>query len=84
MLDYGMTAPARVEDIKKTRTGKTSFLITIHEGRNRQVRRMMEKIGHEVLQLRRVKIGTLELGTLEIGQWRELNDSEIKDLKSIL
>lgn len=83
-LEDGMTAPSVVEDIRKTRTGKTSFFITIHEGRNRQVRRMMEKIGHEVLQLRRVKIGILSLGTLEVGQWRTLTDDEVIKLKNSL
>ena len=83
-LEDGMTAPSVVEDIRKTRTGKTSFYITIHEGRNRQVRRMMEKIGHEVLQLRRVKIGILSLGTLGLGQWRTLTNDEVEKLKDSL
>lgn len=83
-LDDGMTSPSVVEEVRKTRTGKTSFFITIHEGRNRQVRRMMEKIGHEVLQLRRVRIGNLKLGSLEEGQWRELSEKEIDELRKSL
>ncbi len=84
LLDDGMTAPAVVSDVGKTRTGKTSFLITIHEGRNRQVRRMMESIGHEVLQLRRVRIGNLRLGNIQEGQWRELSEKEIEELRKSL
>lgn len=80
-LDDGMTAPAVVSNVRKTHTGKTSFLITIHEGRNRQVRRMVESIGNETLQLRRVRVGSLRLGNLESGQWRELTEKEIADLK---
>ena len=83
-LDDGMTAPAVVSNIRKTRTGKTSLLITIHEGRNRQVRRMMEKIGHEVLSLKRVRIGNLRLGNIEEGQWRELSGNEIEELRKSL
>ena len=59
-------------------------LVTIHEGRNRQVRRMFEALGHRVLQLRRVKFGPLELGDLPRGQWRELTAEEVRRLHACL
>lgn len=57
------------------------FLVTIHEGRNRQVRRMCEAAGMEVLRLRRVREGNLKLGSLPVGKWRNLTDKEIAGLK---
>jgi 23S rRNA pseudouridine2605 synthase len=59
-------------------------LVTIHEGRNRQVRRMFEAVGHQVLQLRRVQFGPLELGDLKRGQWRELTAEEVRRLRAFL
>ncbi len=79
MLDDHKTSPARVR-ILRTETFATQVLVTIHEGRNRQVRRMFEEVGHRVLQLRRVKFGPLELGDLSRGQWRELTQEEIRRL----
>ena len=58
--------------------------VTIHEGRNRQVRRMFEEAGHKVLQLRRVRFGPLELGDLPRGQWRELTPEEERKLMTYL
>jgi 23S rRNA pseudouridine2605 synthase len=57
--------------------------ITIHEGRNRQVRKMCEKIGHPVLRLKRTKFGKLEIGDLKMGDWRYLTEEEIDYLKSM-
>ena len=57
--------------------------ITIHEGKNRQVRKMCEKIGHPILRLKRTKIGELDMKDLKMGQWRYLNEDEIDYLKSI-
>jgi pseudouridine synthase len=54
--------------------------ITIHEGRKRQVRRMLAAVGNDVVHLRRVRIGGLGLGDLAPGEWRELNASEIEAL----
>ena len=79
LLDDHKTAPAKVRIIKQE-TFATVVLVTIHEGRNRQVRRMFEETGHKVLQLRRVRFGPLELGDLPRGQWRELTDEEIRRL----
>ncbi|MDY4490344.1 MAG: pseudouridine synthase [Candidatus Faecousia sp.] len=52
------------------------FLVTIHEGRNRQVRRMCEEAGMRVTRLRRIREGTLSLGNLETGKWRYLTEEE--------
>lgn len=83
MLDDHKTAPAKVRIIKEE-TFATVVLVTIHEGRNRQVRRMFEALGHRVLQLRRVKFGPLELGDLPRGQWRELTAEEVRRLHACL
>jgi 23S rRNA pseudouridine2605 synthase len=71
-LEDGPTAPARV-----SRVSETEVEITIHEGRNRQVRRMAEAIGNEVLRLRRIRFGSLELGDLGPGEARRLTDEEL-------
>jgi pseudouridine synthase len=81
-LEDGMTAPAKVRAIR-TRKGNTLLEITIHEGRNRQVRRMCEHIGHPVLKLKRIKFAFLDLGNLKPGEFRFLTDREIKKLKEI-
>ena len=59
----------------------TDVLITIHEGRNRQIRRMVEALGHQVIRLKRVKYGPIELGTLARGEWRDLSAQEVSDLR---
>jgi 23S rRNA pseudouridine2605 synthase len=74
-LDDGPTGPAEV-----ARIGNDEIEITIREGRNRQVRRMVERIGNGVASLRRVRFGSLELGDLKLGAARELSRSEIKRL----
>lgn len=83
LLDDHKTAPAKVRIIKQE-TFATVVLVTIHEGRNRQVRRMFEETGHQVLQLRRVRFGPLELGDLPRGQWRELTSEEQRKLMAFL
>ena len=60
---------------------KAKFLITIHEGRNRQVRRMCEAAGMHCTRLRRIQEGTLKLGDLPTGKWRYLTDEEVRNLK---
>ena len=62
----------------------TVIEITIHEGRNRQVRRMCEAIGHPVLQLKRTQVGNLTLEGLRRGQSRELTKEELRELKDLL
>ena len=60
----------------KAQGEKAKFLVTIHEGRNRQVRRMCEEAGMRVTRLRRIREGTLSLGNLETGKWRYLTEEE--------
>lgn len=80
-LEDGMTAPARLFDIFPTKDGgNTAFSITIHEGKNRQVRRMLEAVGHRTLRLKREAYGPLKIGDLKSGQWRYLTDEEIHKL----
>ncbi|MFZ5647745.1 MAG: pseudouridine synthase [Bacillota bacterium] len=82
MLDDGITAPAGVSLIDE-REGNALIEITITEGRNRQIRRMFEALGYEVLRLKRTKMGGLHLGELKPGQFRHLKESEVKTLKNM-
>ena len=82
LLEDGKTLPAKVSGIKYDRN-KTSMYISIREGRNRQIRRMIEKFGYKVLMLRREKIGELSLGDLKEGKYRELTKEEIEYLYSV-
>jgi 23S rRNA pseudouridine2605 synthase len=73
------SAPARVSILRHA--GANCWLaITIHEGRKRQVRRMLAAIGHPVLQLMRVRIGPITLRDVPVGKWRYLSDAEVKAL----
>ncbi len=74
-LDDGTTAPAKV-----SQPTPGVLRLTIHEGRNRQVRRMCEAVGHPVQRLVRVRIGPLRDASLGPGEWRELTTSEVKTL----
>ena len=82
LLEDGKTLPAKVSGIKYDKN-KTSMYISIREGRNRQIRRMIEKFGYKVLMLRREKIGELFLGDLKEGKYRELTKEEIEYLYSV-
>ena len=75
-----MTAPARIHYTTTTPKGDTGICITIHEGRNRQIRRMLEAVGHRTLRLKREGYGPLTLGELRSGQWRYLTEKEISEL----
>ncbi len=75
-LDDGRTAPARAKRIAGDR-----IELTIHEGRKRQVRRMLEAVGHPVVTLERVRFGPLWLGGLEEGRHRRLTALEIEKLR---
>jgi 23S rRNA pseudouridine2605 synthase len=78
-LSDGMTRPAEVTRLRDS--GRyTHLAITITEGRNRQVRRMVEAVGSKVLKLVRVAIGDVVIGDLEIGKWRQLEPEEIAGL----
>lgn len=76
--DY-TTSQAKIV-IKELKGSNALVHITIHEGRNRQVRKMCDAINHKVISLRRISIGSLKLGDLPEGQWRRLIDKEIKSL----
>ncbi len=76
-LDDGPTAPARVR-----RVGREEIELTIHEGRNRQVRRMCEAVGHPVLALQRVAFGPLRLGALAPGDHRQLGEADVERLRA--
>ena len=79
-LDGEPIRPARVEVLR--RTDQTAELsITIHEGKNRQIRRMCAQCGLTVKRLRRVREHTLELGDLPSGKWRYLTEEEVAALK---
>jgi 23S rRNA pseudouridine2605 synthase len=75
-LDDGVTAPARVR-----RIGKGKVELAIHEGRNRQVKRMLEAVGHPVRRLHRSAYAGLTLEGLEPGRWRELEPFEVERLR---
>jgi pseudouridine synthase len=77
-LDDGMTAPARV-----TLLAPDTVELVIHEGRNRQVRRMCEAVGHPVRRLHRPVYAGLTLEGLEPGRWRDLDDAEVRRLRDL-
>ena len=83
-IDIGgfVTSPADVHLLKHDRNS-TLAEIVIHEGKNRQVRRMFKAIGHPVLELCRTGLGNLEIGRLAIGQFRKLSPAEVEQLKRI-
>jgi 23S rRNA pseudouridine2605 synthase len=78
--DGALTRPARVRPLGSARgdEGSTWLEIVLTEGKNRQVRRMCAAVGHDVLDLVRVRIGRLDLGDLAAGEWRELGPEEIR------
>lgn len=78
-LDGYTIRPPQVK-LLKAQDGKARLRIAIHEGRNRQIRRMCQAAGMEVTRLRRIQEGCLRLGDLPLGQWRYLTDQEVRDL----
>ncbi|MFC0214903.1 pseudouridine synthase [Paenibacillus chartarius] len=81
-LEDGMTAPAEVEYLDVDTEKKQSVLsITIHEGRNRQVRRMLEAVHFPIIRLKRVKYGPIELSGLARGKFRHLKSDEVAMLR---
>ncbi|KAB0665580.1 pseudouridine synthase [Oryzomonas japonica] len=78
-LEDGVTAPATVRMVKSSDQNDW-ISVTIHEGRNRQVRRMCEVVSLSVVRLRRVRYGSLEIGALKPGQFRYLTDAEVQGL----
>ncbi len=83
-LEDGKTAPARAKMLSFDKKKGTAIIeLTIHEGRNRQVRRMFEAIGHPVLKLRRERYAFLTLQGLKSGDARELTTHEVKQLRAL-
>ena len=80
-LREGITAPALVKKIKKT-DANSWIEITVHEGRYRQVRRMLEEIRYPVLKLIRIRYGPIDLGDIPQGKYRHLTSQEVKKLKN--
>ena len=78
VIDGRRTAPAKVKIVSKR-----EIRIAIFEGRNRQIRKMLETLGYEIKSLKRVKVGELTLGSLEVGHYRPLTEDEIKYLKNL-
>jgi 23S rRNA pseudouridine2605 synthase len=76
VIDGRRTAPAEVRAV-----GRDTLLVTVHEGRNRQIRKMCDAIGHPVERLKRVAIGPIRDAALKLGQWRELTGEEVKRLR---
>ncbi|MGG2066418.1 MULTISPECIES: 23S rRNA pseudouridine(2605) synthase RluB [unclassified Bacillus (in: firmicutes)] len=84
MLEEGKTAPARVKVLSWDKRKEIAIVqLTIHEGRNRQVRRMFEAIGCKVMKLKRERYAFLELGSLRPGDARELSPHEVKQLRAL-
>lgn len=75
-LDDGRTAPARAK-----RLGPRSLELVLHEGRKHQVKRMCAAVGLPVVSLHRPRYAGLELGDLPVGQWRDLTDEEVRQLR---
>jgi len=82
MLEDGLTAPARVDKVR-VGASHTWLELTIHEGRNRQVRRMCEAVGHPVSRLKRIRLAFLDLGDLPAGRYRHLSAGEVARLKRL-
>ena len=83
-IPSGTTAPAKIRRLKTSKDGRsTKFEITIHEGKKRQVRMMFKAVGHPVIRLKRIQIGTLKLGHLPLGKYRFLTSEEVAELLSL-
>ena len=79
-LDGEAIVPAQVRELRR-KADSVELEVTIHQGKNRQIRRMCEKVGLQVLRLKRVQEHSLQLGDLKEGQWRYLTAGEIQELK---
>lgn len=83
LLDGKLTLPANVV-VDTNEPGRVVLLMTIKEGRNRQIRRMCETVGLEVARLRRTSIGPLKLGMLQPGEWRDLKPEELRAIRNAI
>jgi 23S rRNA pseudouridine2605 synthase len=80
VIDGKKTMPASVQVMSED-SDRSVLQITIHEGRNRQIRKMCEAVGLETIRLKRISMGSLKLGTLSVGKYRELKKEEVAALK---
>lgn len=80
-LDDGVSRAEDVQVSPSSGPGQSKLLITLKQGKKREVRRMMSAVGHPVRRLRRLSYGPIRLGNLPAGQWRELTADELKGLK---
>ncbi len=80
ILDDGITSPAEVKIIDDSYQ-KSLIEVTLHEGKNRQIRRMCEIVGMNLLELERIKFGPISIGQLKSGKYRELSDKEVEQLR---
>ncbi|MBU0492226.1 MAG: rRNA pseudouridine synthase [Chloroflexi bacterium] len=80
VLDNRRTAPAQVQVLRQDGPSTWWLRLVLHEGRKRQIRRMLRAVGYPAKRLIRVRIGSLHLGDLAPGQWRRLTAPEIRDL----
>jgi len=83
MLEDGKTAPCRARVLKSTDSGNTWLEVTVTEGKNRLVRRLLAHVGHPVSKLRRESFATISVRGLEVGQYRELTGEEIQRLRDL-
>jgi len=77
MIDGRRTALCEVEILGGKKEPNATLRIKLHEGRNRQVRKMCDAIGHKVISLKRVEVGPIKLGGLQKGHWRKLSEKEV-------
>lgn len=82
-LEDGTTAPAEI-DVLRREAGDTWLKMILYEGRNRQIRRMADAVGHPVRRLIRVRMGPIRLGELAPGQWRHLSQREVEALHNAI
>jgi 23S rRNA pseudouridine2605 synthase/16S rRNA pseudouridine516 synthase len=82
-LEDGVTAADKAKIVGEPRAGSSIVELVLHSGKNRVIRRMMESVGHPVIDLHRKAVGGLHLGGLKPGAWRELSTLEVKDLLTL-
>ena len=82
-IEGGRTAPAHVRKLRRLKSNSWIEVI-IHEGKKRQIRRMLQKVGHHVLTLKRTRIGPIKIGSLRAGDMRELTKEELESMREKL
>ena len=80
-LEDGLARALALDRLSTARGGRERWSVTLREGRNREVRRLFDAVGHRVQRLKRVRFGPLELGRLKAGEWRRLQPAEVARLR---